>query len=63
AASHLIPLLNDDDQWVRKSAAKALGLLRAEAAVTALQGALDDPSELVQKNARRSLDQIREQGS
>jgi HEAT repeat protein len=56
----LIKLLKDEDQWVRKSAAKALGMLRATEAVPALRKAASDSSDQVQRNVERSLKQIEE---
>ncbi len=52
-------MLNDTDQFVRKSAAKALGILKARDAVTMLEKALLDPALVVRKNAERSLAQIK----
>ena len=51
-------LINDPEYWVRKSAAKALGMLKVEAAVNPLSIALDDNSPIVRENALRSLEQI-----
>ena len=51
-------LINDPEYWVRKSAAKALGMLEVEAAVNPLSIALDDNSPIVRENALRSLEQI-----
>lgn len=59
AIVHLIPVLrNDPEEWVRKSAAKALGMLKARDAVADLYQALNDPSRMVRKSAARSLGQI-----
>lgn len=39
---YLIPVLIDSDEWVRKNAVKALGILRAEHAVGALIQSMQD---------------------
>jgi len=54
----IMPLLRDPEEWVRKSAAKSLGMLRARSAVNDLISALGDSSYMVRKNAARSLGQI-----
>lgn len=48
----------DGDERVRKSAAKALGMIEAKAAVSPLITALDDPSDIVRKSVVSSLGQI-----
>ena len=58
AIPQLIKVLKDPEEWVRKSAAKALGILKAREAVPALIEKIDDPSSLVRKSVIRSLGQI-----
>mgnify|MGYP001166005695 CR=1 FL=1 len=55
---YLIETLKDPEEWTRKSAAKALGLLGAKEAVAPLKQLLDDASFTIRKNAIRSLGQI-----
>lgn len=59
AIPHLIKLLKSSkSERLRKSAAKALGMMHSETSVDALIGALKDPDFKVRKSAARSLGQI-----
>lgn len=59
AVPTLIATLKDPEPQVRQAAAAALGSMGSENAVAALEEALSDPSEPVQKTARLSLDRLR----
>ena len=52
---HLVPLLGDEDIWVRMAAAGALGDLGAVEAIEPLIGTLEDPETAVRERAMLSL--------
>lgn len=58
AAAALVPLLEDDEVWVRRNAAEALGIIGAETGVGALAGALEDPDIRLRHNAALALGRI-----
>ena len=56
--SALIPVLKDEEPYVRRSAANALGKIGSTVAVPALQEALSDPEQLVRSSAVEALGDI-----
>jgi len=58
ALEPLTKAADDPHPWVRKSAAKALGMLGDPKALPTLIGALADGESMVRKSAARSLGQI-----
>jgi hypothetical protein len=59
ASTHLEKLVDDPDEWARKGAVKALGILKSSRSVARLVEALEkDSSHIVRRAAARSLGQI-----
>ncbi len=58
---HLIPVLDDDDTFVRMAVARVLGDLGGDEAVSPLIDTLSDPAESVRDAAVASLRQITNQ--